>query len=321
MSDPEAIEITIPAKKPRARPNASNQSFMKIRAQISQSSRTSSNSNADGLPSDTLIALGSSVSFAKTDSAYFREDYREMSGIRNSISANPSQIVSPTSLALAEAVETTLNSNVLMALDILSLDRFLPSPLSPASPQERSLLSQLQFYQPFSERPDFFTKLKPHFKINYYESQAILLTESSLQTDSHWILEGSCVVTRTLQFINVNGELSEYHSNANLRGTVVDITIDTQELHLGDNTGIDSVCGYGIKANSFVITASVPVEILSILATSQLRLLLESSSSVYNFSKEFLVREYLEQEEYERHRKIAQTLTDGNSLEYLNKGT
>jgi hypothetical protein len=307
MSD---LSSPINPKKPRARPNASNQSFLKIREQISRSSQ-SSNSDPGSMILD--MSFDSVGSFDRSSSRDGTSS-REVSLLHTRLSAVPS-LPSLRSLYNVTTVgEPTLNATVLNSLDVLQLQS------KEHTNDEEKQLAKLQGSAPFSERPDFYTKLKPLLQFNYYSPGVILVNESMLRIDVHWIIEGTCTVTRNLQLINAGGILSEYKSDTDISELVQDIVIDTQELHVGDNLGTDSICGCGVKTDTTVITVSVKLNILNEISTSQLKLMLEASNSIYNFSKEFLVREYLEQEEYDRRRKVALSkAVEGSSLECLNK--
>ena len=202
-----------------------------------------------------------------------------------------------------------------------------------------SILSSMSI---FTERPDFLSKIKPFLEFKVYERGNIVQRQGDIIKNIYWILDGNCTVSQEVSFLQtiVDGQWiikSEYVNitpSSNEEKTTLK-NIDCQNLDAGSwfayLPGIEPnspltkkkcieicrshVCDCSVTADTRIIVAQIPFEVLVDLASISLLYNLHRQTSIYRFKHEFLREEYLAQNNIDKLRtRFSITFSESISL-------
>lgn len=194
----------------------------------------------------------------------------------------------------------------------------------------------------FTERPDFLSKIKPFLEFKVYEKGNIVQRQGDIIKNIYWILDGNCTVSQQVSFLQtiVDGQWiikSEYVNitpTSNEEKTTLK-NIDCQNLDAGSwfaylpgiepnspltkekciETYRSHVCECSVTADTRIIVAQIPFEMLVDLASISLLYTLHQQTSIYRFKHEFLREEYLAQNDIDKLRtRFPMTFSESISL-------
>jgi hypothetical protein len=178
-------------------------------------------------------------------------------------------------------------------------------------------LLKISNYSFFAERNDLFQRIAPHICFQTFSNGEFIFKENEIVDHVYWILEGNCIVSRTLQFLSpiIKPEvLIPYQANAPIPENHIlsAVEIDTQDIgegaYMPSLLRLESSDGSrnyatkvqdAVRCEGSVLVAKLPLLTFIDKIPESVFGNFKIHPDIYQFENSFLQEEFLEELRYQ----------------------